>query len=57
MGEVISSRRKQSILVVDDHRLNAELLREMLGMRGYHANVVSSAADAEEQIRTRSLPT
>lgn len=51
MGEVISSRRKQSILVVDDHRLNAELLREMLAMRGYHANVVSSAAAAEEQIR------
>jgi putative two-component system response regulator len=51
MGEVITSRRKQSILVVDDHRLNAELLREMLGTRGYHAIVVSSAADAELQIR------
>ena len=51
MVELISARRKQSILVVDDHRLNAELLREMLGMRGYPALVVSSAADAEEQIR------
>jgi len=51
MGEIITSRRKQSILVVDDHRLNAELLREMLGTRGYHAIVVSSAADAESQIR------
>jgi putative two-component system response regulator len=51
MGEVITSRRKQSILVVDDHRLNAELLRELLGTRGYHAIVVSSAADAELQIR------
>src|SRR5579862_4264258 len=51
MGEIISSRRKQSILVVDDHRLNAELLREMLGTRGYHAIVVSSAADSESQIR------
>jgi putative two-component system response regulator len=51
MVEVISGRRKQSILVVDDHRLNAELLREMLQMRGYQASVVSSAADAEEQIR------
>ncbi len=51
MGEVISGRRKQSILVVDDHRLNAELLREMLATRGYHALVVSSAAAAEEQIR------
>jgi putative two-component system response regulator len=51
MVEVVSGRRKQSILVVDDHRLNAELLREMLQMRGYQASVVSSAADAEEQIR------
>ncbi len=51
MVEVISGRRKQSILIVDDHRLNAELLREMLGMRGYQAAVVSSAADAEEHIR------
>jgi cyclic di-GMP phosphodiesterase len=51
MGEVITTRRKQSILVVDDHRLNAELLREMLGTRGYHSTVVSSAADAELQIR------
>jgi putative two-component system response regulator len=50
MGVVITSRRRQSILVVDDHRLNAELLREMLGTRGYHAIVVSSAADAELQI-------
>ena len=55
MGEVISGRRKQTILVVDDHRLNAELLREMLATRGYHASVVSSAAAAEEQIR-RSAP-
>ncbi len=51
MVEVVSVRGKQSILVVDDHRLNAELLREMLQMRGYQASVVSSAADAEEQIR------
>ena len=51
MGELLSGRRKQSILIVDDHRLNAELLREMLGTRGYHASVVSSAADAETQIR------
>jgi putative two-component system response regulator len=36
---------------VDDHRLNAELLREMLATRGYHAIVVSSAAAAEEQIQ------
>jgi len=55
MGEVVASRRKQSILVVDDHRLNAELLREMLGTRGYHASVVTSAAAAEEEIR-RAAP-
>ena len=55
MGEVISGRRRQSILVVDDHRLNAELLRELLATRGYHASVVSSAAAAEEQIR-RAAP-
>jgi putative two-component system response regulator len=51
MGEVVSGPRKQSILVVDDHRLNAELLREMLATRGYHASVVCSAADAEAQVR------
>jgi len=51
MGEVISGRRRQSILVVDDHRLNAELLREMLSPRGYHVTVASSAADAEAEIR------
>ena len=55
MVEVISGRRKQSILVVDDHRLNADLLREMLQMRGYQASVVSSADAAEEQIR-RAAP-
>ena len=51
MGEVVLARRLQSILVVDDHRLNAELLGELLATRGYHAIVVSSAEDAEEQIR------
>jgi putative two-component system response regulator len=54
MVELIASRRKQSILIVDDHRLNAELLREMLAMRGYDASVVSSAADAEEEIRRQA---
>jgi putative two-component system response regulator len=51
MGEVVTGRRRQTILVVDDHRLNAELLREMLATRGYHATVVHNATDAEEQIR------
>ncbi|MFZ0477803.1 MAG: HD domain-containing phosphohydrolase [Terriglobales bacterium] len=52
MGEVVPGRRKQSILVVDDHRLNAELLREMLATRGYAVSIASSAADAEAQIRS-----
>jgi putative two-component system response regulator len=51
MGDLISTRRKESVLIVDDHRLNAELLREMLIMRGYHASIVSSAAAAEDHIR------
>ena len=51
MDEVISGRRKQSILVVDDHRLNAELLRDLLATRGYEACVVASAAEAEAQIQ------
>jgi len=51
MGEVLPGRRKQSILVVDDHRLNAELLRELLATRGYQASIASNAADAEQQIR------
>jgi putative two-component system response regulator len=51
MGEVLSSRRKQSILVVDDYRLNAELMRELLATRGYQASIVSNAADAEASIR------
>ena len=54
MGDLISTRRKQSILIVDDHRLNAELLREMLIMRGYHASVVASAGAAEDRIRTEA---
>jgi putative two-component system response regulator len=51
MGEVLSGRRKPSILVVDDHRLNAELMRELLATRGYDAFIVSNATDAEELIR------
>jgi putative two-component system response regulator len=54
MGDLISTRRKQSILIVDDHRLNAELLREMLIMRGYHASVVASAGAAEDRIRAEA---
>jgi putative two-component system response regulator len=55
MGEILPARRKQTILVVDDHRLNAELMKEMLATRGYQASVVSSAQEAEEQVR-RAAP-
>ena len=55
MNEMIPGRRKKSILVVDDHRLNAELLRDLLATRGYQVCVVASAAEAEAQIE-RSLP-
>jgi len=55
MGEVLAGRGRKSILVVDDHRLNAELLGDLLATRGYQACVVGSAAEAEAQIR-RSPP-
>jgi len=50
MGEVLSGRRKPSILVVDDYLLNAELLRDLLATRGYQASIVASASEAEEHI-------
>src|SRR5208283_1017219 len=51
MGEVLSSRRKQSIRLVDDYRYKAALMRELLATRGYQASIVSNAADAEVSIR------
>jgi putative two-component system response regulator len=51
MEEGVSGRRRQTILVVDDHRLNADLLREMLATRGYQASVAANAADAELHIQ------
>jgi putative two-component system response regulator len=51
MGDVLSSRRKPSILVVDDYPQSAELLRELLGGRGYRIVAVQHAADAEAEIR------
>ena len=55
MGHLLASRRKPSILVVDDNLLNAELLRELLTGRGYHVVAAQTAADAEAEIR-RELP-
>lgn len=51
MGDLLSSRRKQSILVVDDNLVNASLLKEMLAARGYYTVAVQSAAAAEAEIR------
>ena len=50
MGDLLGSRRKQSILVVDDNPLNGELLRELLTARGYHVAAVQTAADAEVEM-------
>ncbi|MFY9561059.1 MAG: HD domain-containing phosphohydrolase [Terriglobales bacterium] len=51
MGNVLVSRRKPSILVVDDYPQSAELLRELLTGRGYHIVAAQHAADAEIEIR------
>jgi len=51
MGDLLGGRRMQSILVVDDNRQNAELLKELLSERGYRMVAVPHAAEAEAQIR------
>ena len=51
MADLLIGRRKQSILVVDDNQMNAELLKQMLASRGYHTVAVQNAADAEAEIR------
>src|SRR5580692_2659066 len=51
MGELLSGRRKQSILVVDDNAANAALLKEMLQSHGYPTVAVQSAAAAETEIQ------
>ncbi|MGD0417272.1 MAG: HD domain-containing phosphohydrolase [Terriglobales bacterium] len=51
MGDLLASRRKQSILVVEDNVMNAALMKEMLASRGYPTIAVQSAAAAEEEIR------
>jgi putative two-component system response regulator len=50
MGDLLTARRKQSILVVDDNLANAAMMKEMLVMRGYQAIAVQSAAAAEAEI-------
>ena len=51
MGELLSVRRKQSILVVDDNLVNAALLKELLFTHGHPTIAVQSAAAAEAEIR------
>ena len=50
MGDLLPSRRKQSILVVDDNMVNAALLKELLASRGYETVAVHNAAAAEAEI-------
>jgi putative two-component system response regulator len=50
MGNLPVSRRKQSVLVVDDNVVNAALLKELLASRGYQTVAVQSAAAAEAEI-------
>src|SRR5271170_92415 len=50
MGSLLTARRRQSILVVDDNLANAAMLKEILVMRGYQAIAVQSAAAAEAEI-------
>jgi putative two-component system response regulator len=51
MGNLQTVRRKQSILIVDDHLTNAALLKGMLAARGYQTTAVPSAAAAEAEVR------
>jgi putative two-component system response regulator len=51
MGDLLSGRRKQSVLVVDDNAANAALLKEMLSSHGYPTVAVQSAAAAEVEIQ------
>ncbi len=53
VGELLTARRRHSILVVDDNATNASLLKEMLQSRGYRAVAVQNAAAAEAEVRNR----
>jgi putative two-component system response regulator len=54
VGDLLTGRRKQSILVVDDNIRNAALLKELLQSRGYRTVAVQSAAEAEAEIRNQA---
>jgi putative two-component system response regulator len=51
MGDLLAGRRKRSVLVVEDHVVNAALLKELLSSRGYPTVAVHNAAEAEAEIR------
>jgi len=51
VGDLLAGRRKQSILVVEDNLMSAELLKEMLTIRGYQTIAVQNAAAAETEIQ------
>src|ERR1700682_3020097 len=51
MGDLLGGRRKQLILVVDDKLMNTELLKELLGTRGYRSVTAQNAATAGAEIR------
>jgi putative two-component system response regulator len=51
MGDLLAGRRKQSILVVDDNRANAEMLKMLLASRGYQTITAQNAAAAEVEIQ------
>ena len=51
MGDVLTGRRKLSILVVDDHPQNAEVLSQLLSSHGYRIITAPDAAGAENEIR------
>ncbi len=50
VGDLLASRRKQSILLVEDNLVNAALMTELLASRGYSTIAVQNAAAAEAEI-------
>jgi putative two-component system response regulator len=51
MAEIMLRRRSPRILVVDDNLDIMELMKELLGTRGYDVVAVPSASEAEAEIR------
>ena len=51
MGDLLTGRRKPSILVVDDHPQNVMVMSELLLTRGYRITSAQDATAAETEIR------